>query len=69
MQRGGVIGGGHHDDGVLHRAVLLERSHCARHGGFFLTNGNVDAGAILAFLIDNGVNGNRSFAGLPVANN
>ena len=65
---GGITGGGADDDGVIHRAGLLQRLDNADDGGLLLTDGNVNANYVTAFLIDNGVDANSGLAGLPVTN-
>ena len=60
-------GAGADDNGVVHRAVLPQFLHHARHGGFLLPDGDVDADHVLALLVDDGVEGNGGFAGLAIA--
>ena len=67
LQRGGVGGGGGHDDGVLHGAMALERLHHAGHRGGLLADGDVDADHVLIFLVDDGVDGDSRLASLAVA--
>lgn len=70
LQRSGVGGGGRHHDGVLHGVCVRQPLHQLGHSGPFLADGHVDAVQFLllvgsfvkAFLVDDGVNGNGSFA-------
>jgi hypothetical protein len=60
------------DDGVVHRAVLLERLDDARDGRFLLADGDVDAhhrvlGAPVLLLVDDRVERDGGLAGLAVA--
>ena len=59
-------GGGDHD-GIVHSAAGGKAVHDLRHGGTLLTDGNVNADAVLALLVQNGVGGDGGFAGLAVA--
>ena len=56
------------DDGVIERAVLLERRHHLGHLGLLLANGDVDAEEVAALLVDDGIDGDGGLAGLAVAN-
>ena len=67
LERGGVGGGGVDDDGVVHRAGLLEALVDAGDRRVLLADGDVDADHILAALIDDRVDGDGSLAGLAVA--
>ena len=67
LQRSRLIRGSNHHDGMCHGAVLFQDADGAGHGGFFLPDGNIDADQVLAFLIDDRVNGDGRFAGLAVA--
>ena len=67
LQRGRVRCGGGDDDGVLHRAVLLQLGHHLRHGRLLLADGDVDADQVLALLVDDRVDRDGRLAGLPVA--
>ncbi len=67
LQRGGFGGGGGDDDGVLHGAMLFELAHDVGDGRCLLADGDVDAEEILALLVDDGVDGDGSLAGLAVA--
>src|SRR5687767_4479552 len=55
------------DDGVAHRIRLFERADDLRHRRLFLPDRVVDADDVLAALVDDGVDGDRGLAGLPVA--
>ena len=63
MHGGGVGRVGRHDDGVLHRAVLLKRGHKLRHLGRLLADGDVDADKIAAALVDDRIDGDGRLAG------
>src|SRR6266852_18992 len=67
VERGGLGCRGGDDDGVPHRAVLLESrcDACDRRG--VLTDGDVDADQVLALLIDDRVEEDRGLACEPVA--
>src|SRR5262249_47923991 len=67
LHGGRIARRGCHHDAEIHRVVLFERLDDARHGGTFLTNGDIDTKNVEALLIDNGIDGNGGFAGLPVA--
>ena len=56
-----------HDNGVLHRAGVLEDPHHLRDRGLLLSNRVVDADDVLALLIDDRVHRNRGLARLAVA--
>ncbi len=68
---GGFRGGSDDDGGVIHRAIFFEDGFDAGDGGLFLTDSDIDAedgliGFVGAFLVDDGVDGDGSFAGLTV---
>ena len=67
LQRSGFIRSRDHNDGVFHGSVPFEQCHCAGNGGFFLTDGHIDADQILAFLVDDRVDGDGGLASLAVA--
>ena len=67
LERGGILGTGDHDDGVLHGAVLLQDRDGVRDRGQLLADGHVDADEALALLVDDRVDGDRRLAGLAVA--
>ena len=75
LQRGGVGGGGGHDDGVLERAGLAEQLDQLCDGRALLADGDVHAvHALLAvnqliarLLVQDGVDGNGGLAGLAIA--
>src|SRR3954453_3303549 len=67
LQRRRLGGRGVDDDGVVHRAVLLERAHDLRDGRLLLTDRDVHADDVLALLIDDRVDGDRGLAGLTIA--
>merc|ERR1712079_965693 len=76
LQGSGVRGGGGHNDGVLHGISIGQSLDNLGHSGSLLADGNVDAEQLLlgvssiveSLLVDNGVDGDGGFAGLPVAN-
>src|ERR1044071_5319043 len=67
LHGGGLGGGGGHDDGVRHRAVLFELPHDVRDGRGLLPDRDVHAEKVFALLVDDGVDGDRGLAGLAVA--
>ncbi len=67
LHRGGFGSGGDDDDGVFHRAGLLQLADHVLHRGGLLADGDVDAEEVLALLVDDGVDGHRGLAGLAVA--
>src|SRR5690606_6151601 len=67
LHRGRVGGRGGDHDGVLHRAVLLELAHDVRDRGGLLADRDVDAGEVLALLVDDRVDRDGRLAGLAVA--
>ncbi len=58
--------GGSHDDGVVHRPVLLEGGGEAGDGLRVLPDADVDADQVLALLVDDGVDGDRRLTSLAV---
>src|SRR5262249_6931993 len=67
LERSGLRRGGGYHQGVFHRTVAVQLLHQLRHGGTLLANRDVDALHPLAPLIDDGVERDRRFAGLLVA--
>ena len=67
LHRGRVVGGRADNDGVIHRAVLLQGLDDADHGGFLLPDGDVDANDVAAFLVDDRVDADGGLARLAVA--
>ena len=67
LQRSGIGSGSVDDDGVIHRAVLLQGLLHICHRGGLLAHGNVDADHIFALLVQNGIDGNSGLTGLTVA--
>ena len=55
LQRGRVLGAGGDDDGVLHRAVLLEHRRPPGDLDMLLADGDVDADQAFALLVDDRV--------------
>src|SRR6185312_740183 len=75
LQRGGLRRGGGDDDGIVHRAVILQRLDDLRHGRALLADRDIDAvelsllvaRGVHRLLIEEGVDGNGGLAGLAVA--
>ena len=63
-QRRRIGGGSGHDDGVFHRAGLVERPDDLRHRRLFLTDGVVDADDARPALIDDRVHRHGGLASL-----
>src|SRR5690606_15939225 len=59
-------GRGHHY-GVIHSAVLFQLAHHGSNRIGFLADGNVDTFNARTFLVDDGINRNRCFTALTVA--
>ena len=55
------------DDGIFHRAGVLERLDDACNRRRFLADGNVDADAVLPLLVEDRIDGNRRLARAAVA--
>ena len=53
---------------VFHCSMLFECCHSSSNGSLFLSNCHINTKQILPFLIDDRINSNRRFTGLPVAN-
>lgn len=70
LQRSSIGGRGRHNDGVLHGIGIGQPLHQLSHCGSLLADGDVDAVQLLllvssiieAFLVDDRVDGNCSFA-------
>ena len=67
LQRCGFRGGRGDDNGVRHRAMLFELANHVVNRRRLLTDGDVDTLNASAFLIDDGIDRNRRFTGLAVA--
>ena len=67
LQGGRFRSRGDDHDGVLHRAVFLQRGDHLGDLGQLLADGDIDADQVLALLVDDGVDGQGRLAGLPVA--
>src|SRR6185437_12181513 len=75
LQRRRVGRGGGDHDGIVERAVILQRLHDLRHGRTLLADRDIDAielaglvaGLVDLFLVDEGVDGDGGLAGLAVA--
>ncbi|OPZ85370.1 MAG: hypothetical protein BWY76_01444 [bacterium ADurb.Bin429] len=63
----GIGGSGGHHDGVIHRAILLQRTHHLRHRGLLLPDGNIDAVDALTLLVQDGIHTDGRLAGLAIA--
>ena len=57
------------NNGVVHRTLLVEISHYFSYGGRALANRTIDAHYILSALVEDGVDGNGSLAGLAITEN
>src|ERR1043166_2313250 len=67
LHRRGDARGGADDDGVIPRAIFLQRLHDADDGGFLLADGDVDTSDVAALLVDDRVETNGGLARLAVA--
>src|SRR6266702_3505941 len=67
LQRSRLSGGGRHHDGIVHRARVGQGLHHLRDRRTLLPDSTVDANDVAAFLIDDGVQDDRGFARLAVA--
>ena len=67
MKRGGFTGCGRYDNGVFHCAIGFQFGHDFGHCRSLLSNGDIDALYVAVFLVDDGIDANRRFARLPVA--
>ncbi len=71
LQRSRIGSGGRHDDGIIHRTVVLQGLHHTGDGRRFLSNRYVDAihrltGFVKFFLVDDRVETDRGLSGLTV---
>ena len=67
MQGRRRAGGRVHHDGIVHSTLVLQIFYQLSDGTGFLPDGDIDAHHALPFLVQNGVQGDGGFAGLPVA--
>ncbi len=67
LHGGRVRGGGRDDDGVFHRAELLQLAHHVGDGRGLLADRHIDTDQVFALLADDRVDGHRGLAGLAVA--
>ena len=67
LQGSRVAGGSRHDDGVVHRPVLLEGIPHPGHRGRLLSNGHIDADHVLPLLVQDGIHRDGRLARLAVA--
>lgn len=56
----------HDDDGMFHRAVLFQFAYHVSNRRTFLADGDINTFDAGAFLVDDGIDGNRGFTGLAV---
>ena len=66
-QRGRFRRAHRNDRGVRHRAFLFQDLRERRNGRILLTDGDIDAKDVFAFLIDDRVDGDRRLTGRTVA--
>ena len=66
-ESGWVVAFSHDDDGVVHRAIVAQVGNDLGDGGRPLADGTIDAQHILVALVQNRVNSDGGFAGLPIA--
>ena len=69
LEGGGVGGGSGDNDAVVHGSLLVELADELGDGGALLSHADVDAreGVGLGLLVDDGVHGDGTLAGLPIA--
>ena len=67
LQCGKLARGGAYHYGVVHSSCLGKGFHHLNNGGVLLTDGNVNADAVLALLVDYGIRRYCGLTGLPVA--
>ncbi len=68
IEQGGRVGCGRgHDNGIFHRAGILQSLQHVGHRGLLLSHGNVNADDIPAFLVDDRIDRDSGLAGLAVA--
>ena len=58
---------GRNDDGVIHRAVVVQGLHHLRDRGALLPDGAINADQVAALTVDDGVERDRGLAGLAIA--
>src|SRR5207247_4527345 len=68
MHRRGLRGRGRHYDGVIHRAIVAQNLYHLRNRRALLANGAINTNEIVAFVVDNSIESDGSFSGLPIAN-
>ncbi len=69
LQRRHITGGRGNHDGILHGFSFCQRLHQLSNGGFLLSDRDIDADHIFAFLVEDRIDRDGSFAGLTVADN
>ena len=67
LQRRGLGRGRRYDAGIIHRTVLRQRLRHLRDGRALLADRHIDTDNARALLVDDGIQADRSLAGLPVA--
>src|SRR2546422_11650571 len=68
LHRRGLRGRGRHYDGVIHRAIVAQNLYHLRYRRAVLANGAINTNEIVAFVVDNSIESDGSFSGLPIAN-
>ena len=67
LHGGGIRRRGAHHRRILHCPVFLQFRHDLGHSSLLLPNGHIDAGDVLAALVQNRIDGDGGLAGLAVA--
>ena len=67
LQRRGLGRGRRYDAGIIHRTVLRQRLRHLRDGRALLADRHIDTDNARPLLVDDGIQADRSLAGLPVA--
>ncbi len=67
LQRRRLAGRRIYDDGILHRAVLLQRIYRLGHRGRLLSDGHIDADDVLPLLVDDRIDGDGRLSRLTVS--
>src|SRR5665811_1490485 len=66
LERSTLGSRGHHDDGVIHGAVLFQLRHDGGNVGGLLADGDVNTDYVLPLLVDDGIDGDGGLAGTAV---
>ena len=69
LQRSQIRSCGNYNGSVIHGSELLQRLNNVGHRRCLLANGYINAVNTLAFLVNDGINGNGCLTGLTVADN